>query len=98
MARKIIWTKRANKRINQIIEYLEDEFGKNTTKSFVSKTCQLIDLISQNPHLGTMENLDKNIRGFLLTKHNRVFYRVTESEIIILNFFDTRTHPKNPKF
>lgn len=98
MARKIIWTKRANKRINQIIEYLEDEFGKNTTKSFVSKTYQLIDLISQNPHLGTMENLDKNIRGFLLTKHNRVFYRVTESEIIILNFFDTRTHPKNPKF
>ncbi len=98
MARKIIWTKRANKRINQIIEYLEDEFGENTTKSFVSKTYQLIDLISQNPHLGTMENLDKNIRGFLLTKHNRVFYRVTESEIIILNFFDTRTHPKNPKF
>jgi plasmid stabilization system protein ParE len=98
MARKIIWTKRANKRLNQIINYLEGEFGETITKNFVSNTYQILDLISQNPNLGTMENLDKSIRGFLLTKHNRVFYRVTEREIIILNFFDTRSNPKNPRY
>lgn len=97
MARKIIWTKRANLKFNKIIDYLEKEWGKNVTESFVRKAYGIIELISEQPKLGTMENPEKNIRGFLLTKHNRLFYRVTEKSIILLNFFDTRSKP-NRKF
>jgi plasmid stabilization system protein ParE len=98
MAKKIIWTKRANSKFNKIIDYLEQEWGLKVTQSFVRKTYDIIDLISDQPDLGTLENQERKIRGFLLTKHNRLFYRVTDKEIILLNFFDTRSGPKRRRF
>ena len=98
MAKKIVWTKRANDKFNNIIEHLEQEWGPSVTKNFVNRAYDVIDLISDQPDLGTLENQDKKIRGFLLTRHNRLFYRVTESEIILLNFFDTRFGRKRRKF
>ncbi|MGE0772340.1 MAG: type II toxin-antitoxin system RelE/ParE family toxin [Cyclobacteriaceae bacterium] len=98
MAKKIVWTKRANNKFNKIIDFLEQEWGPNVTRNFVGKTYDILDLISDQPDLGTMENKERKIRGFLLTKHNRLFYRVTDKEIILLNFFDTRSGPKRRRF
>src|SRR5437867_625182 len=98
MAKKIVWIKRAVGKFNKIIDYLETEWGESVTQNFVIKTYDILDLISDHSDLGTLENPEKKIRGFLLTKHNRLFYRVTESEIILLNFFDTRSGHKRKKF
>ncbi|MBS1979022.1 MAG: type II toxin-antitoxin system RelE/ParE family toxin [Bacteroidetes bacterium] len=73
MAKKIVWTRRANNKFNKIIDYLEQEWGPNVTQNFVRKTYDIIDLISDQPELGTLENHERKIRGFLLTKHNRLF-------------------------
>jgi len=97
MAKKIAWTRRANNKFNKIIDYLEREWGLGVTQNFVKKTYDIIELISDQSDLGTVENEEKGIRGFLLTKHNRLFYRVTEKEIILLNFFDTRSGPKRKR-
>jgi hypothetical protein len=48
--------------------------------------------------LGTIENLEKGIRGFLIVKQIVVFYKITEKEIILLDFFDTRQHPEKKKY
>ena len=98
MAKKIVWTKRANIKFNNIIDYLEKEWGSNVTQNFVKTTYDIIDLISDQPDLGTLEDENRKIRGFLLTKHNRLFYRITDEEIILLNFFDTRSGGKRQKF
>ena len=73
MAKKIVWTRAANYKFNKIIDYLEQEWGHNVTRNFVRKTYDIIELISDQPELGTVENKEKTIRGFVLTKHNRVF-------------------------
>ncbi len=98
MAKKIIWTKRANHKFNKIIDYLELEWGPIVVRNFVIKTYDIIDLISHQPELGTLENKEKMIRGLLLTKHNRLFYRVTDKEIILLNFFETRSGTRQKRF
>lgn len=67
-------------------------------KSFVIQTYDIIELLSEQPALGSVEKLNENIRGFLITKHNRVFYRLTENELIILNFFDTRSNKRDKNF
>ncbi|WP_339608475.1 type II toxin-antitoxin system RelE/ParE family toxin [uncultured Roseivirga sp.] len=97
MARKVIWTKRAIHKFNKIVDYLERDWGDNVTRNFVIKTYDIIELISDQSELGTLENQEKQIRGFVLTKHNRLFYRVTKEDIIILNFFDTRSDPKRKR-
>jgi plasmid stabilization system protein ParE len=68
--------------------------GRKCDQSFVKRTYDIIELISELPNIGTLEHSDKKVRGFLITKHNKFFYRITEKEIIILNFFDTRAKPK----
>jgi plasmid stabilization system protein ParE len=73
MAKKIIWTKRANSKFNKIIDYLEQEWGLKVTQSFVRKTYDIIDLISDQPDLGTLENQERKIRGFLLTSTTDFF-------------------------
>ncbi len=94
MAKKIVWTKRANSKFNEVIDYLEKEWGHRVTQSFVRRTYDLLDLISDQPELGSIENQEKKIRGLLITKHNRLFYKTTDKEIILLNFFDTRSKRK----
>lgn len=83
MAKKIIWTKRASSKFNAIIEYLEKDWGNAVTINFVQKSFEIIELLSERPFIGTLENTAKGIRGFLITKHNRLFYRVTANELII---------------
>jgi plasmid stabilization system protein ParE len=97
MAKKVIWTTRSHKKFKNIVNYLEEVWGSKVAENFVVKTFNLIDIISEHPELGTLEHPEKRIRGFLLTRHNKLFYRVTETEIILLNFFDTRSGPERNK-
>ena len=98
MAKQIVWTKRANAKFNSIIDYLQQEWGGNVTRNFILKTYTIIELISDQPDVGVLENKEKNIRGFLITKHNRLFYRVTDKGILLLNLFDTGSGQKKKKF
>jgi plasmid stabilization system protein ParE len=61
MAREIVWTKRANNKFNKILECLELEWGSQVTKNFVIRTYTILDLISDQPEIGSLENQEKNI-------------------------------------
>lgn len=89
MARTIVWTKRANSKFNHVIAYLEKDWGEKVVKNFVVRTYSIIQLLSKQPLLGSLEN--QEIRGFLITKHNRLFYRFTDNEFVVLNIFDSRS-------
>lgn len=98
MAKEIVWTKRANAKFNKIIQFLEEEWGEKVTANFVRRTFDLLDLLFEYPTLGWLEKPDKEIRGFLITKHNRLFYRIKDEKLILLNFFDTRSGKYRKKF
>jgi plasmid stabilization system protein ParE len=90
MAKKIVWTKRADKKYDAIVEYLSKEWGERVTEEFIKRTYSFLDLLIDFPEIGTIENAEKGIRGFPLTKHVRVFYRIAGEYILLLNFFDNR--------
>lgn len=98
MAKKVVWTRRATHSFRNVISYLENKWNYTVTKNFVVHTYDVIDLLAENPEIGTIEDISKNIRGFLVTKHNILFYRTTETEIILLNIYDTRSGPEKSKF
>lgn len=91
MVKRIVWTRRASRKYDQILEYLIANWGEKVTQQFVSKTFDILDLLKKQPGLGTLENPKKRIRGFPISKHNIIFYRVTPNLLIVLNFFDTRS-------
>ena len=95
MVRKVSLTKKADKRFDEILEYLNKEFGKSSTTKLIERTYSFFDLVIKHPQIGRIEDKTKGIYGFVLEKTVSVFYRFTNEEIVILNFFDNRMNPKN---
>jgi plasmid stabilization system protein ParE len=98
MVKTIVWNRRASNSFNSIIEYLQQEWGERVTKNFVIRTYQILEFLIEHPEMGSLENHEKQIRGFVITKHNILFYRIEENRIVLLDFFDTRQHPHKKAF
>ena len=98
MALEILWSKRADKRFDFILEYLEEEWGDHTTSLLVKKVYDFLDILSEFPEIGTIENKELNIRGFVIVKQLTIFYQIRNSKIIILNFYDNRQKPKLKRY
>ncbi|MBA4408426.1 MAG: hypothetical protein C0397_03265 [Odoribacter sp.] len=93
MALKVKWSKYADQSFDRILEYLEAEWGENVTRAFVCRTYEFLDLLAEFPEIGSMENPEKQIRGFVLIKQVTVFYIRKNDSIILLNFYDNRQKP-----
>jgi plasmid stabilization system protein ParE len=98
MALKIFWTKRADKKFDKLLDYLHKEYGSQRTEQFVKRVFDFMEILSEYPKIGSIENESKGIRGFTLEKQVNVFYRISEKGIIILNFFDNRQSEVKKKF
>jgi len=94
MAVEIVWTKRGNNKFEKILDFLADEWGTQVTKAFIIEVYDFLDLLSEFPEMGSIENKKLGIRGFVVVKQVSVFYRIKGNQIIILNFYDNRKNPK----
>lgn len=94
MALEIFWSKRADFKFDRILEFLMEEWGEVVTSSFVKKVYEFLDVVAEFPENGTIENADKNIRGFVIVKQITLFYKISGNQIIVLNFFDNRQSPE----
>ncbi len=87
MALKIYWTKRAEKSFENIIDFLLEEWNEKVAENFTKKVFDFLNILSEFPEIGTIENSEKEIRGFNIIKQVILFYRVKENKIILLKFF-----------
>ena len=98
MALTIYWSKKADKKFDSIISYLDTEFGEITTSNFIKKVFEFLDLLAKFPKMGTLENRDLHIRGFVIVRQITIFYQVHMDKIILLNFYDNRQKPKQKRY
>jgi plasmid stabilization system protein ParE len=80
MVKTIVWNRRASNSFNSVINYLQQEWGDKVTRNFVIRTYEIIELLAINWEMGTVELPEKQIRAFVITKHNTLFYRVEEKD------------------
>ncbi len=97
MALKIVWSKRASLKFDQIISYLVDEWGEKSAKQFIGRVFDFLEILSEFPEIGSVENKEKNIRGFTIVKQVNIYYRIKGDSIILILFFDTRQNPKKKR-
>ena len=90
MVKEVRWSKPAVKKFDSIVEYLVNEWGNQVAKEFVVKTFDLVNLLKQFPEIGSIQNKDRNIRGLLITKHVRLFYRIKGAHIVLLNSYENK--------
>lgn len=97
MALEIYWSKRAEIKFDRILEYLLIEWGESVTKSFVKEIYYFLDILSEFPEIGTIENKEKGIRGFSIIEQIDLYYKIEGDKIIHVNFFNNRQNPKKKK-
>jgi hypothetical protein len=52
-----------------------------------------------NTHILAHPQLKFNLyEASLITKHNRIFYRIKGNQIEVINMYDTRSNPKKNKY
>ncbi len=93
MALEIVWQDRAFDRFKSTIQYIEGEFGITAAKLFTRKVLYIIQSLTQFPELGSLQIKSKSLRGIVISKQNSLFYRVSDSQLIIVDFFDNRQSP-----
>ena len=94
MVKKIIWTDLAIERYRQIIDYLLSNWSEQEALKFIQIVNQKLALLSRLPFLGRQSTTNNLIRQILLTKHNRLIYKIETNRIILLEIFDTRQKEK----
>lgn len=94
MALAIRWTTRADIKLDELIIYLETEWGDRVVKAFMTKLYDFLEILSEFPEIGSIEFPEKGIRGFPLTKQVNIFYKIDGDQIILLDLFDSRSTPE----
>ena len=97
MGYKAIYKKRYLNKLDKLLLYLEKEWSPRTAFDFLSILEMRMNSIKTNPFIGKATPLN-NTRSILISKQNRLYYRVINDEIIFLNMMDTRRNPKKNPF
>jgi plasmid stabilization system protein ParE len=93
MDRKIVVSKTAEKKLNKLFLYLEEEWSLQVKQEFVEKLDNSIAIIKKQPKVFPVSSKEKNLRKCVITKQTTLFYRFDSKKIYILTIFDTRQHP-----
>ena len=97
MAQKVIYRKRFINKLDRLLSYLEKEWGPQSASRFIDKLEEKIELIKKQPEVGSI-TVFENTRSILITKQNKVYYRVNQNNIELVNMIDTRRNPKTNPF
>ncbi len=94
MVYEIVFSERASKELTSILEYLEDEWSAKTSIDFTNMLNEKLIHIITNPYLYPPFKNKKQIRRCVVNKQVSAFYRIKNSDIQIITFFDNRSNPK----
>ena len=84
MALNIFWSKHADKSFDSIITWLQSNWCEHSVSLFVKKVYEFLEIISEFPEIGSLENTDLNIRGFVIVKQITIFYQARNEKMVHL--------------
>lgn len=86
----IIWTKTAEITLNEIIDYIENDFGLLVAESYYSDVVETIKDIQNLPELFPVYQLKSDTRKAVINKKTILYYKISDDKIYLLAFYDVR--------
>ncbi|MCY7422408.1 MAG: type II toxin-antitoxin system RelE/ParE family toxin [Chitinophagaceae bacterium] len=97
MERRIITTPIFRRKVEKISRYTGKEFGNKAVIEFITKLDSRLNLLLKYPDSGRPLLNRANVKSFLLTPHNKIYYKIYPSRITVPDLIDMRENPdKNP--
>lgn len=96
MALAVKWSIQAILNLDQILTYLEENWGEKVVREFVEALEKQIGLIAEYPRLFPATAHRENVRKVVLTKQVSLYYQLTrEGYVKIITLFDVRQSSNN---
>ena len=93
MALQIIWSQNSIYDFERIINYLKNNWPERIAMDFEYKLYSKVELLANQPLIGKTSSSFNTIKSILITKHNRLYYQLTDLGLEVLNILDTRQNP-----
>jgi plasmid stabilization system protein ParE len=94
MAKQVVWTATAKKARRQILEYWIEHNGSNVYSKKLSKLIrEKINSLQLENYIGKPTDF-KDVRASLVGYFS-IFYKITETKIIIVGIWDNRRNPED---
>ncbi len=88
----IAWTREAKNQVDQILEYLNNNWSKNECDDFLDLLLHFENTIAQFPKSFKSSNKFKNCRLGFVHKHITAIYKLQKKTITILTVIDNRSN------
>lgn len=95
--RKIVLSKKASKKLDEILDYLEREWSTKVKMNFINKFDKSLERINQFPESFEKSILLKGLHRCVITKQTTIYYTFDSKQIQIIAIFDTRMNPRRLK-
>ena len=93
----VVWTTDAEDTYEQNIAYLQDEWDDFVISTFIENTDEAIAYIVDNPALYPFYDKKNKIRRCVIVKQISLYYKITETNIELLLFWNNYQNPKKLK-
>jgi len=93
MSLAVVYTPRSKDTLASVYKFILGRFGINSANKFLLKAEVTIRLIAGHPFMFKSSTIDENVRIGLITRQCSLFYRVTDSSVHLLFFWDNRQEP-----
>ena len=85
-------------RITKLLEYLEENWSKKIADEFKEKMDKRILRLLKTPNIGKDCNKVLNVKRLVVTKHNKLYYRIKGNTNYIITLFDTKQNQRKNKY
>nr|WP_313781123.1 type II toxin-antitoxin system RelE/ParE family toxin [Allomuricauda sp.] len=93
MRRRVKVSKTAEKKLSQLLEFLEEKWSAKVKLDFIKKLDRCIELIRTDPHIFPESNKKGGLHKCTISKQTSLYYRFTADTIFIITIFDNRQNP-----
>lgn len=97
MKREIRLSKRAMRKLDSLLVYLDEEWSTKVKKEFVLKLDKSLKQIQKRPDSFSESEKIRGLRKCVVTKQTTLFYKYSETTIDVITIFDNRQNPKSLK-
>ena len=98
MAYRIVASKMFERSLAGTVRWIKKEWSDRAAESFNKKILAAIEKITFYPTSGRKSAGYKNVRSVLISKHNRMYYRISGKTITLLELFETKQDPQKNKY
>jgi len=95
--RTIKLSKKASKKLDNLLDYLESEWSSKVKDDFINKLEKSFNQIQIYPEICQQTEYVKGLYMLIVTKQTSVFYRFDSNQIYIVTLFDNRMNPEKLK-